>query len=115
MCSIPLHALMRLKCERLPVLRRKETRKWHGYSCVCVCVCGCVECVCVCVCVCVCAYVFSCDTCVCVCVWVCVCVCAHMFYPLIRVCVCVCVRSEEHTSELQSHLTLVCRLLFETQ
>src|SRR4029434_3161077 len=30
-----------------------------------------------------------------------------------RVCVCVCVRSEEHTSELQSHLNLVCRLLLE--
>src|SRR4029434_245003 len=30
-------------------------------------------------------------------------------------CVCVseCVRSEEHTSELQSHLNLVCRLLLE--
>src|SRR4029434_793509 len=27
--------------------------------------------------------------------------------------VCVCVRSEEHTSELQSHLNLVCRLLLE--
>src|SRR4029434_2998078 len=26
---------------------------------------------------------------------------------------CVCVRSEEHTSELQSHLNLVCRLLLE--
>src|SRR4029434_10935163 len=25
--------------------------------------------------------------------------------------VCVCVRSEEHTSELQSHLNIVCRLL----
>src|SRR4029434_11359724 len=33
-----------------------------------------------------------------------------------QVCVCVCVclcRSEEHTSELQSHLNLVCRLLLE--
>src|SRR4029434_10468801 len=29
------------------------------------------------------------------------------------ICVCVCVRSEEHTSELQSHLNLVCRLLLE--
>src|SRR4029434_8420763 len=29
------------------------------------------------------------------------------------VCVCVCVRSEEHTSELQSHLNLVCPLLLE--
>src|SRR4029434_7962589 len=29
------------------------------------------------------------------------------------VCVCVSVRSEEHTSELQSHLNLVCRLLLE--
>src|SRR4029434_8933870 len=28
-------------------------------------------------------------------------------------CVCVYVRSEEHTSELQSHLNLVCRLLLE--
>src|SRR4029434_11353510 len=40
---------------------------------------------------------------------VCVCVC---------VCLCVCLervpyRSEEHTSELQSHLNLVCRLLLE--
>src|SRR4029434_9059142 len=31
----------------------------------------------------------------------------------VSVCVCVCVRSEEHTSELQSHLNLVCRLLLE--
>src|SRR4029434_6603742 len=38
------------------------------------------------------------------CVGVCWCVCVCM-------CVCVCVRSEEHTSELQSHLNLVCRLL----
>src|SRR4029434_4582924 len=30
-------------------------------------------------------------------------------------CVCVCVRSEEHTSELQSHLNLVCRLLLESE
>src|SRR5260370_31805251 len=28
-------------------------------------------------------------------------------------CTCVLVRSEEHTSELQSHLNLVCRLLLE--
>src|SRR4029434_5370238 len=49
----------------------------------------------VCVCVCVCGGNS-------VCVGVCVCVC-----------VCVCVRSEEHTSELQSHLNLVCRLLRE--
>src|SRR4029434_7190276 len=28
-------------------------------------------------------------------------------------CVCVYVRSEEHTSELQSHLNIVCRLLLE--
>src|SRR4029434_3146188 len=38
----------------------------------------------------------------------CMCVCVCM-----SVCVCVCVRSEEHTSELQSHLNLVCRLLLE--
>src|SRR4029434_5425323 len=38
----------------------------------------------------------------------CVCVCVR-----VNVCVCVCVRSEEHTSELQSHLNLVCRLLLE--
>src|SRR4029434_11336877 len=34
----------------------------------------------------------------------------------VGVCVCVCdlsIRSEEHTSELQSHLNLVCRLLLE--
>src|SRR4029434_6590466 len=37
---------------------------------------------------------------------VCVCLC-------LCVSVCVCVRSEEHTSELQSHLNLVCRLLLE--
>src|SRR4029434_11359732 len=40
----------------------------------------------------------------------CVCVCGVW-------CVCVCsvwgTRSEEHTSELQSHLNLVCRLLLE--
>src|SRR4029434_853397 len=36
----------------------------------------------------------------------CVCVCVSMF-------VCVFVRSEEHTSELQSHLNLVCRLLLD--
>src|SRR4029434_169198 len=30
------------------------------------------------------------------------------------VCLCLCVRSEEHTSELQSHLNLVCRLLLDT-
>src|SRR4029434_11310162 len=41
-----------------------------------------------------------------VCVCVCVCVCVY-------VCVCVRERSEEHTSELQSHLNLVCRLLLE--
>src|SRR4029434_11352057 len=46
---------------------------------------------------------------------------SHNLIPLVRVCVClcvcvcvcVCVRSEEHTSELQSHLNLVCRLLLE--
>src|SRR4029434_11111534 len=45
-----------------------------------------------------------------VCFSACVCVCV-----CVRVCVrvCVCVRSEEHTSELQSHLNLVCRLLLE--
>src|SRR4029434_8507904 len=46
-----------------------------------------------------CVYV---ETSVWVCVCVCVCVCVY---------VCLCVRSEEHTSELQSHLNLVCRLL----
>src|SRR4029434_11334188 len=61
-------------------------------GCVCVCVCVCV-CLCVCLCVCV---------CVCVCACVHVCVCAH-----VSVRVCVCVRSEEHMSELQSHLNLV--------
>src|SRR4029434_11324828 len=35
-----------------------------------------------------------------------VCVC-------VSVCVCIHARSEEHTSELQSHLNLVCRLLLE--
>src|SRR4029434_1469291 len=42
-------------------------------------------------------------------VCVCVCVCVHV---CVRMCVCVS-RSEEHTSELQSHLNLVCRLLLE--
>src|SRR4029434_11311801 len=73
-------------------------------GCVCVCVCACV-CVCVCacvgVCMCECVCVFAC-VCVCVCVCVCMCVCLYA-----------CVRSEEHTSELQSHLNLVCRLLLE--
>src|SRR4029434_3967570 len=55
-----------------------------GVVCVCVCVCG----------VCVCVRERE-SVCVCVCMNVCV-------------CVCVCVRSEEHTSELQSHLYLVC-------
>src|SRR5690242_21219959 len=50
-------------------------------------------------------------------------VCAHQFVPLfhiqahgLEVCVehaGVCSRSEEHTSELQSHVNLVCRLLLE--
>src|SRR4029434_3345422 len=34
-------------------------------------------------------------------------------YKTIWKSLCVCVRSEEHTSELQSHLNLVCRLLLE--
>src|SRR4029434_6504068 len=93
--------------------------------CVCVCVCLCVcLCVCVCVCVCVCLSVWC--LCACVCVSVCVCVCVYVLHAcvcgsvcvcvyLLHVCVCgsVCVRSEEHTSELQSHLNLVCRLLLE--
>src|SRR4029434_2566429 len=37
---------------------------------------------------------------------ICLCVC-------VSVGACVCVRSEEHTSELQSHLNFVCRLLLE--
>src|SRR4029434_11324271 len=53
---------------------------------------------------------------------VCLCVDSHVFsHPVLCVCMCVCVcvcvcvrpRSEEHTSELQSHLNLVCRLLLE--
>ena len=57
-----------------------------------------------------------------ICVCVCVCVHAHVCYACICVCVCVCVhadcayvnvRSEEHTSELQSLTNLVCRLLLE--
>src|SRR4029434_9269912 len=43
----------------------------------------------------------------CVCVCVCVCVCEHMELNGKAS------RSEEHTSELQSHLNLVCRLLLE--
>src|SRR4029434_6339409 len=53
---------------------------------------------------------------VCVCIYgVCVCVRGGggWAYGQVCVCVCVCVRSEEHTSELQSHLNLVCRLLLE--
>src|SRR4029434_10691606 len=42
------------------------------------------------------------------CVCVCVCVCVRQ---CVCVCVCVCVRSGEHTSERQSHLNRVCRLL----
>src|SRR4029434_6974447 len=38
---------------------------------------------------------------------------AHGSGRAVCVCLCVCVRSEEHTSELQSHLNLVCRLLLE--
>src|SRR4029434_11337110 len=41
-------------------------------------------------------------------VCLCVCVCVSNYF-----CIYVCVRSEEHTSELQSHLNLVCRLLLE--
>src|SRR4029434_11353519 len=43
------------------------------------------------------------------------CVCVLFKGEEIRcVCVkCVCARSEEHTSELQSHLNLVCRLLLD--
>src|SRR4029434_8989920 len=70
-------------------------------STVCVCVCI-VFSVCVCVCVCI---VFSVCVCVCVCGDGCVCLVFS-----------VCVwrwpgRSEAHTSELQSHLYLVCRRL----
>src|SRR4029434_11352753 len=39
-----------------------------------------------------------------------------LWFHTLCVCVCVCLccaRSEEHTSELQSHLNLVCRLLLE--
>src|SRR4029434_276560 len=47
---------------------------------------------------------------VCLCVYVCVSVCVCVSECE---CECVCVRSEELTSELQSHLNLVCRLLLE--
>src|SRR4029434_856200 len=50
----------------------------------------------------------SCVMCACACVCLCLCVC-------VCVCMCMCVRSEEHTSELQSHLNLVCRPLLEKQ
>src|SRR4029434_11155734 len=43
---------------------------------------------------------------VCMCVYVCVCM--YVFNSTLRL-----VRSEEHTSELQSHLNLVCRLLLD--
>src|SRR4029434_1550334 len=49
----------------------------------------------------------------CACMWVCVCVCV---YVCMHVCMCVCVCVCEigrATSELQSHLNLVCRLLLE--
>src|SRR4029434_11352666 len=39
--------------------------------------------------------------------------CLVLSASVFKVCVCVFVRSEEHTSELQSHLNLVCRLLLE--
>src|SRR4029434_11360463 len=45
-------------------------------------------------------------------VWVCV---GELSRECVCVCVCVCARSEEHTSELQSHLNLVCLLLLEKQ
>src|SRR4029434_9469307 len=56
--------------------------------------------------------------CVCVCVCLCVCVCFCLFsHRRVRPSICcngalkiAYLRSEEHTSELQSHLTLVCRL-----
>src|SRR4029434_7484984 len=50
--------------------------------------------------------------CLCLCLCVCVCVCVQSGLVLSSA-VCVCVRSEEHTSALQSHLNLVCRLLLE--
>src|SRR4029434_5130734 len=93
--------------------------------CVCVgvreCVCSCL-CVCVCACVCMCLYGYVC-ACMCMCDFLslpiqmfiscphCGYFCRHDFICSVSVCVCVCVRSEEHTSELQSHLNLVCRLL----
>src|SRR4029434_11357848 len=43
--------------------------------------------------------------CVCFCLSLCVCVCVCVMEGFLR--------SEEHTSELQSHLNLVCRLLLE--
>src|SRR4029434_5306199 len=68
-----------------PWMKTRGTRRKEGEVCVCgVCLC-CVSVLCVCgVCLC-------CVSVVCVCA---VCLC----------CVCVCVRSEEHTSELQSHV-----------
>src|SRR4029434_2555920 len=68
-------------------------------------------CLCACVCVCVCLYecmsVFV-RACVRVCVRACVCVCSKgkKMKEINE-----CERSEEHTSELQSHLNLICRLL----
>src|SRR4029434_4275578 len=47
------------------------------------------------------------SVCVCVCVCVRVCVAGLRSDPVLCVCVCVCVRSEEHTSELQSHVKRV--------
>src|SRR4029434_4652857 len=56
----------------------------------------------------------SCVNIVCVCMCVCVCVCvSERGREGERERETVCVRSEEHTSELQSHLNLVCRLLLE--
>src|SRR4029434_7057999 len=45
------------------------------------------------------------------------CVCVRAIYACVcTVCTLPCIRrSEEHTSELQSHLNLVCRLLLEKQ
>src|SRR5260370_8322357 len=38
---------------------------------------------------------------------------SSLLYPLIAFAAILLIRSEEHTSELQSHLNLVCRLLLE--
>src|SRR4029434_8651687 len=80
---------------------------WDSSVCVCVCVCVCVSVWCVFVC---CVVVWWLLVCVCVFLCVCLCVCVRESVCSVRLLpvgsVSVCLRSEEHTSELQPHLNL---------